>query len=156
MENQKILSCRFIAQACQCEMAQKITHRKLGTLNSFGFGDLRCYLIRNVKKSVFVWVPPCFWVSQTPERCISCGPSQPGFLLIDFAVATGIKFCNLTGLGECGKAVYRLHSYTHICTVRATVSRFSIFSCVQKEMLRYQLAEVCASELTRVASLLCF
>lgn len=92
-------------------------------------------------------------VSQTPVRCTRWGPSQPGFLLIDFAVTTGIKFCNLTGLGWWGRAVYRLPLYIYIYSVKAIVFRFSIFTCIQKERLGSRLVKkICASELTGVAS----
>lgn len=83
------------------------------------------------------------------------GTHAPGFFLIDFAVTTEIKFCNLIGLRGGG---WQFMGCTHmsIYSVKSTVFRFSIFSCIQKEMLESQLAKVCASELTGVAFPICF
>lgn len=65
------------------------------------------------------------------------GPSQPGFSLIFFAVATGIEFCNLAGPGG-----GQLMSCTHIsvCTLLKLLFSDSVFPCVPKKMQRSQLA----------------
>lgn len=59
------------------------------------------------------------------------GTQAPGFCLIDFAVTTEIKFCNLTGLGG-GGGQFTSCTHMSIYSVKSTVFRFSIFFLAYK------------------------